>query len=335
LLPGTHGAILARMPIRVRSVGSAFGVLLLAALMPWTAVAELEDVDEADRWVPALSLSAGFLLQDAEASIESGPVLGLSFPDPNPNQPIRPADSGDDLMFTPDVGITLELMTPRVAAEWWAPRFFARAGVSGAFGPQRDIAKEGVIEELEVSPNIFAPDDDAVIGQGSRTRAEVDPLLVRAGAGVAFTVDALGRRFRVRTSIEYLREEIEVQGAVRRAVCKVPDLPNFPMRCGARTINSPGGGGIEDFRAIDLRKTETKDFHGIGPGLELETDVGRIGPIVPSIFIGGQAYRFLGSRKISFSESDPDTGETMNASFEKDPWAYRVGVGVSLRWIPE
>ena len=318
------------MPNRVETVGSAFGVLLLAAFMPWTAVAELEYVDEADRWVPALSLSAGFLLQDAEASIESGPVLGDSVPNPNPDQPIRPAASGDDLMITPDVGIALELMTPRVAAEWWAPRFFARAGVSGAFGPQRDIAKEGVIEELAASPLLTPLEEDAVTGQGSRTRVQVDPLLVRAGAGVAFTVDVLGRRFRVRPSIEYLREEVEVEGAVRRAVCNEPE---GGIACTAAGTEK-GGGGVDDFREIDLRKTRTKDFHGIGPGLELETDIGRIGSIVPSIFIGGQAYRFLGSRKISFSTSN-EFGETLSASFEKDPWAYRVGVGVSLRWLPE
>jgi hypothetical protein len=333
LPPGTHGAILARMPIRVKTVAGAFGVSFLAVFMPFAAAAELEDVDEADRWVPALSLSSGFLLQDAEASIESGDVTdlpGLTYPNPNPNQPIRPAANGDDLMINPDVGLALELMTPRVAAEWWAPRFFVRAGVSGAFGPQHDIAKEGVIADLSLDPDITIVEEDAVIGQGSRTRAQVDELLVRAGAGVAFTVDALGRRFRVRPSFEYLREEIEVEGAVRRAVCAVP---NAVMGCGAKAIRF-GGGGVDDFREIDLRGSETKDFHGIGPGLELETDVGRIGPIVPSIFIGGQAYRFLGSRKISFSTSN-EFGETLSASFKKDPWAYRVGVGVSLRWLPE
>jgi len=317
------------MPIGVKRVGSAFGVLLLAASVPWIAVAEVEGVDEADRWVPALSLSAGFLLQDAEASIESGPVLGPSVVPTA--QPIRPAARGEALMITPDLGIALELMTPRVAAEWWAPRFFGHAGVSGAFGPKRDIAKEGVIDQLSVTPELVSLVENDVSGQGSRTRVRVDNPLMRAGLGVAFTVDALGGRLRVRTSIEYLREQVEIQGAVRRAVCIIPPRPQ--ETCGARGVNN-GGGGLADFRKVDLRRTVTKDFHGIGPGLEFETDVGRIGSIVPAVSIGGQAFRFLGRRKISFSTSN-EFGETLRASFEKDPWAYRVGVGIRLRWLPK
>lgn len=318
------------MPNRVKRVGCGVGVLLLAACVPCSVLAEAGALEEAERWVPALSLSSGFLLQDAEASIQTSSVLGPPRPLmlSNSRESIRPDDSGNALMITPDVGVALELMTPRVAAAAWAPRFFAHAGVSGAFGPKRDIAKEGVIEPLTLSPLLLAPDEDDVAGQGSRTRVLVETLLVRAGAGIVFSVDAFGRRFRVRTSIEYLREGIEVQGASRRAVC-TRSVAAAPNECGARRE-----GLDSDYREIDLRRTETKDFHGIGPGFELESDVGRIGPLVPSIGIGVQAFHFLGNREVAFSASN-EYGETATAYFRKDPWAYRAGVGVRFRWIPE
>jgi hypothetical protein len=110
------------------------------------------------------------------------------------------------------------------------------------------------------------------------------------------------------------------------------DGPNPAQPCGA--IGVPAGGGISEFREIDLRDEETDDFHGLGPGIEFETDVGRLGPFVTSINMGAQFYRFLGSREIEFTTTN-EFGETASTKFEKDPWAYRVGVGIRFRWLPE
>ena len=87
--------------------------------------------------------------------------------------------------------------------------------VAGAFGPSRDLAKEGVIKPLSLDPVLISPNGPEIDGQGSRTQARVISPVVRAGAGIAFTVHALGSRFRVRTSFEYLREVIEIEGACR------------------------------------------------------------------------------------------------------------------------
>ena len=323
------------MRIRVKRVAGALRALAIAACIPWQAAAETTAVDEADRWAPALTLDAGFLLQDVEGSIESGDVLGPGFPNPflASQQPVRPPASDNLLMFTPAVRVGLDLLTPRVAPDWWAPRFFVRASVGGAFGPSYDVAKEGSIEPLSIRPELNFLDEDVVNGQGSRTRVRVTSPVVRAGAGLAFTVDALGKRLRLRTSLEYVREVIEVQAAVRRAVCNEQSVNRPATDCGAAAVRN-GGGGLDDFREINLRRSESQDFHGIGPGLEIETDIGRAGPIVPSVHIGAQVFRFLGNRKVSFSTSN-EYGETASASFEKDAWAYGVGVGLRLRWLPE
>ena len=75
---------------------------------------------------------------------------------------------------------------------------------------------------------------------------------------------------------------------------------------------------------------------GLGPGLELEIDAGRMGHMGFSVFIGGQAYRLLGSRDTRFTGSFTDATSTETATFsvEIDPWLVRGGVGLRVRWLP-
>ncbi len=329
-------AILARMRIAVnrarKRLGSAFSCFLLA--LASSSYADSYDVlaepDGKDRWLPAVLVVAGYSFQDVGATVRSGDLMGPSFV--NSTNPIRPPASGHDLMTTPDVGLGFELMTPTLAGSSWVPRVFHHAIVSGAFGPYRDVAKEGTIEDLAVDPDITNPRDNNVTGQGSRTRVQMDKLVLRAGTGVAWPVEAFGRNLRVRLSLEYVRQVMNVEGAVRRAVCDVSNGAPVPM-CGAIGVDN-GGGGIDDFREIDLRKDKQKALHGLGPGLELEADAGRLGSIVPSLSIGVQAYRFLGDRDLKFYTQN-EYGETARFTFEQEPWAIRAGVGVRFRWIPE
>ena len=50
-------------------------------------------------------------------------------------------------------------------------------------------------------------------GIGSETTAEVQPMVIAAGAGIAFSFDLFGRRVRIKPSAEYLREEIDFTGS--------------------------------------------------------------------------------------------------------------------------
>jgi len=233
-------------------------------------------------------------------------------------------------MLNPEVGLGLGVMSPRVAEGAWSPRVFGNAAVAGAFGPHRDVAREGTIEDLSVDFGLINPDDDDVLGQGSRTRAELENLVMHAGVGLAWPVQAFGRDLHLRFSLEYVWQTMDVEGTVRRAVCNVD---NGSGGCGAISENN-GGGGINDFREIDLRSDKDLSLHGLGPGFELEVDAARIGSVLPTVSIGVQAYRFLGDRDVKFYTRN-EYDETARFTFEQKPWAVRAGVGVRFRWIPE
>ena len=326
MLRVTWEAILARMRIRVNRARSAFSLLSLSLLLlALPASSEAEDGSgERDRWVPALAISASTLFQGIEGSSDPGVTIGPRHP--APGDPIRPEDSDDDLMINPLVGIGLELMSPRLAPSSFLPRVFAHGGVAGAFGPKRDVARDEVIREFDVDDALVGNEltEDAVQGQGTRVRVNAEPLVVRAGAGIAWPFAFLEREFRVRMSAEYLREKIQVEGRTQRAVCLLP--PSNTGECGSVDL--------DDFRQISFKRSRHKVYHGLGPGLEIEMDAGRLGAVVTSLSIGAQAYHFFGDRKVEFSERN-EFNERMGYEFEKDAWAYRAGVAFRLRWVPE
>jgi hypothetical protein len=258
--------------------------------------------DETERWVPAFAVFSGVVVEEDHGRVSSD---------------IRPGASGHDRLVTPFVGGSLELMTPALADVPGRPRLFVHGDAAASFSTGRDLAKEGVPDVFSIPPGVNFPTANVVQGQGSATSAEVETLLVSAGLGVAFTVDAWERRIRIKPSVEYLREEIEVTGIVNRAF---PDV--VPAR------------GLEDFRLVSLRASDSEVYHGLGPGLEVELDAARTGPFVLSVFLGGKALAFLGDLEFDLSETNEDD-ESAAWQFEKDRWAYQGGVGLRFRWVPE
>jgi len=258
-------------------------------------------VEETRRWVPAFAIVGGLIGQESSATASSS---------------VRPFAAGDQLMIAPFAGGAFEIMTPRVAAGFAQPRFFAHADISFSFGFDYDVAKEGTPGALV--PPTQPTQESAVPGQGSVTSAELELLVVTAGAGLAFTLEGFGQRFRIKPSFEYLREEIEVKGQVSRAMA---------LSTGPTT----------DYRLIEMSGRDSKTYHGIGPGLELEMDTRRAGPFMLTLFLSGQAYHLLGDREIAFSSSYSDAIGTESATwtFEPDPWAFRGSVGLRFRWIPD
>ena len=64
-------------------------------------------------------------------------------------------------------------------------KILKKAAELQASQPLPTNAQRLTIEDLELDIDIAIPRDDDLTGQGSRTRVEVNQLLVRAGAGVA------------------------------------------------------------------------------------------------------------------------------------------------------
>ena len=92
--------------------------------------------------------------------------------------------------------------------------------VAFAFAPDYNIPMIGDPGPFVISSTVGAgaPTEGQILGQGGETTATVGPLLVMAGAGFAFTLDAWDRALRIKPSFEYMREEIEISGVVRRAI---------------------------------------------------------------------------------------------------------------------
>src|SRR5262249_54096498 len=149
----------------------------------------------------------------------------------------------------------------------------------------------------------------SVGGQGSRAYFQVRPLVAGAGVGVAFTMTLFDRTIRLKPSFEYLREEVDLIASVRRAV-KIQD----PTQ------------DLSGFRLIELKSSDEETLHGLGGGLELETDAGRLGPLVLSLFLNGRGYHFLGNLHHTLTDTN-ERGETASWYYDFDPWAWRAGAG--------
>jgi hypothetical protein len=331
----------------IPSFRSAFLLLVLACPLARSAGAQAPD--ETERWVPSLGITSGVIAQKADASTDSSGITynltsrrvvnGTEVVTTvlTTNEHLRPPTTGDDILITPFVGGTLELMTPGLQSIPGKPRLFVRSDVSGAFGSERKVSREkapsSLPDPLPTQPS-FA--EEAVPGIGSETAAEVQPLLITAGGGIAFTLDAFGRRIRIKPSVEYQREEIDLTGKVIRAVNTDTGIqgpqPGVPVGVDAA------------FFGVTLQGNETQIFQGVGAGLEVEMDTGRAGPFIVALFVNGRGLKIVGDRKVEFSDqvtaSDPNlvpnpTDVTADWEFEKKPWEFAGGVGIRFRWLPE
>jgi hypothetical protein len=287
-----------------------------------SGLASAEPVDELDRWVPALGIFSGVIGQNSGADISTGIQVGTTVP-------LRPPADDRDILWSPFVGGDLELMTPGWHALPGSPRLFVRGGLDATFGFNRDIAKEGSPDDLEFpalgpADPPFNLQERQVPGQGSSLSARVTSPAIRAGGGLALTFELGERRVRLKTSVEYLRTEIDLDGKARDATRFLPGGPGPPVM---PTV----------FRFVTIDEQSEFTVDGLGGGLELEADAGRAGPMLLSLYVGGQAYRVLGDTKTSFTGSFTDvfSTETAQFDFEVDPWHYRAGVGLRFRFVPE
>jgi len=308
------------------------GALLLSALVPLVAHAdEHETVQPGDErtdvptWWAALGLEGGAFLHGLDGRLMSSDIANPPIPSPpavaNP-QPIRPfaADSGN--FVVPYIEGSLELVGP---AWIFDARPFVSAGFGGEFSVSRDIAKEGTTGEFELPPLCCGSTTDTgeqealVKGQGSRLTAQFSSLYLTAGAGVAIPFETDAHAFRVKPSFRYMRDEVEVDGVVQRALLK---------EAGAHPNAVP-----DDFATISLNASDTFAFNSIGPAVEIDTDLSRKGRMVASVFVAGAVYFLIGDRDFAFRATNPD-GESADFRVERDSVSYRLGIGVRLRFEP-
>jgi len=189
------------------------GAALLCALSstfdPSPAMAAESAIADHDRWSPAVALQMGLLRQEAHGR-------GVSNRRPPGNEGL-PVD-GDNLLLDYYFGLSFELMAPSIADIGGHPQPFVHVDVLNPLGLEVDIAREGspdgfTIAEFEGVANSTLT-AEAVGGQGLKTEAEFKSPTVTAGLGLSFSFDWFDRPFRIRPSLQYFYEKVEVNGGL-------------------------------------------------------------------------------------------------------------------------
>jgi hypothetical protein len=297
------------------------------------------------RWIFSIAAISGITIQDMDAGVSSDCLLGGSGGE-NPDGstttpcsepiflgdregPLRPSDNGTDTAVSPYVGGQLQIMSPTLEFVPGRPRVFASGDVIALFGADRRIAKEGNPKGVGLPEDVQGPagtPEEALTGRGSSTNAEVQTFGVGAQLGLAFPFDVGKRRIWVKPSAGWLHYDVDITGRVV-AGFKVNARP--------------------EIREIDLSASASQTLDAIGPGLEIELETGRFGPIGSSLFLAAYGYRVLGSRTTHLKDEklcppcpEPDDGlgpdlYTARWSWEADPWVYRCGLGFRLHWLGE
>src|SRR5262249_10751219 len=273
-----------------------------------------------------------------------------------------------DRVVTPYVGYNFELLTPALRIPL-RPRFFVTGEALPEFGDERKLANDqnpsrirgpelntvlAVEEDIhhftagppgQAGPRQTPFDQNDAVGQGMRTVTQMDPFMFGVKAGASFSFEYRGRQFRIKPSIGWLHYRITARGTMVDPSC-VP-----PQRC-TNVYNFNDNGTpldpSDDFvqlaapgflRESIIPATERGVFDGVGPGIDLEMDTGRFGPIGSALLMGLQAYYLPGDRDIFFgnyaSFNDQLGNDTEIAAFRVRvaPWIYRIGLGIRFQWL--
>jgi len=334
------------------ALGAIAACHLLAAEVSSAADEPPEMQSPEDRWIPSIAIISGVVWAEQTASSDTVLVQGMSNPMPpcaaNDTRPEcrdlmtpAPAD-GNDRAVAPFVGGTFELMAPALPIPL-RPRLFVSGEMLAAFASERDVALRGNTGCIR-GPAVDAPcavdhdpmdnsfGQDSLNGLGTRTTAQIGNYMFGVNVGAAFPAQIGKRQLRIKPSFGWFNYQVEAKGKLVQGYC---DPIN---RCVDR-INNQGmllPGFLRDFT---YSATAKKRFNGIGPGLDVELDTGRFGPIGSSIFIGGRAFYFFGNKKISFAGSESvddrfgmDTATT-DFEVEVDPWMFRAHLGIRFQWL--
>lgn len=287
-----------------------------------------------DRWVPSLAITSGISIQKQDGFANS-----LLYEDMNPVAvPLQGSFDGKDTAVSPFVGAAIELMAPALPIPT-RPRLFASGEILPTFGSDRDLAVDGDPSCVR-GPEPNAPcanspgglggapfDANNANGQGTSLIARVDTLVFGANLGAAFPVEAGERQLRIKPSFGWINYKVEAEGLVVDAACGNPNSIPPSALCNVF------------LRETILSTSGSQRFNAIGPGLDVEMDVGQYGPLGVSLFLGGRAYAVLGDRTLSISDTkafDDQLGtDVATGSFEVevDPWIFRSHVGVRFYFL--
>ena len=268
--------------------------------------------------------------------------------------------SGSSRSVFPHVGASLELAAPVLSAgplETLAAVPFIHGDVALTFDVDHTVATTGdpTQPRVPVLATNTPPSLETVGGQGSRVSGEVEPWVFSAGAGLAFEFPLLGRAIRIKPSVEYRYDKVTVNAFVSAAAGGASFFGVNPVTGEATSALCP-------CLTSQTQGSKTESFHSLGPGLEIEMDAARAGPVMLTLFLSGGYYHVLGNREIEVDGAGPwnyhslfggtvsrytqdgspndfgyleDPVLSTSATYERDKFIYRANVGLRFRWLPE
>lgn len=293
-----------------------------------------------NRWIPSFAIVSGVTVQKQKGRVDSfiiessNPVLA----------PMQPMARGDSIVVSPFVGGSLEIMTPT----WHVPsrpRLFLSGEILPTFGTDRDLAVQGKPGCIRgPAPNAPCARDedgtrrfpfaqDVANGRGSRTSAQLERWVFGASVGAAFPFEISDRKVLLKPSFSWINYKLRASGLVIDVRCDPTSV------CTDYTPN-PGGATIPGFfREMRLAQDERQRYNGIGPGIDLEMQAARYGPIGASLFVGARAYYIVDSEVMRFRKVQAYSDQAGNAiteanwRVEVDDWMYRAHVGLRFNWL--
>jgi hypothetical protein len=267
------------------------------------------------RWIPSASLFSTGLVDGRAARMSSD---------------TSPSLDGDSLGLLWSVGGTIDIASPVVVDLPLEPRLYAHADVGYAYDVEDPVVTEGD----PGSPPFLTTNFTTVLNiehVGSTVRAEAKPLVVSGGIGGVFSFEAFERGFRLRPTLEWMYGR---------------DTMKTVLGGGEIEAAGVGANDCAPCRTLFIKSQTEKGFHSLGPGIELEADVGRAGELLIGFYGTFRAYYLVGDRKANLrstgSWTRTDNGQpstradtTFVTRYEREPWHYRFGFGLRVLWSPE
>jgi hypothetical protein len=243
------------------------------------------------------------------------------------SEPLLDRD-GQTLGLPWSVGGTLDLASPVLLDVPGKPRFFTHADVGWTYDQEDPVVTRGDPGE----PPTLPPNQTvavAITGVGGSVRAEAKPLVLSGGLGTVLAFQAFDRDFRVRPTLEWMYRRDTIKNTL-----------------GGGEVEGTGTSCTPTCRVTYIKNQNEKGFHSLGPGVEVETDVGRMGDFVVGFYGAFRAFYVVSDRKANMESrgewtrldnGQPSTRQDtiFRTRYEREPWHYRFGVGLRILWSPE
>lgn len=303
--------------------GISISLFLALAAGPTTSHAdeasEGRSVD--DRWIPSASLYSFGNADQRTARMSADTAL-------KPGQPLLDLED-QSYAWLWSVGGTVDLATPVLLDLPGRPRFFVHADVGFSYDVEDPIVTSGDPGSPPIVPERGAETALNIDKVGAAVRAEGKSLVLSGGFGPQLSFEYLDRGFRVRPTLEWMYRVDTIKSL----------LGGAESEAATGTLCNPS------CRTLFIKAQNEKGYHSIGPGFELEADVGRFGDFMVGWYGSVRAFYVVSDRKANIRTTGawrridnqpttrPDTAFVTR--YEREPWHYRFGMGIRVSWLPE